>query len=132
MRAALGVSVSDLSTIFGVSRQAIYKWFAGGGLSSLNQEKLENLFLAASILAPHSKSEGWSFSRRRDRAGQTLLDVHRNGKPASLWAKDVAFLLDDEQKQRNNMNQILTSHQIPLPAPRELGVPVLNEQNDQG
>lgn len=130
IRAALGISVSDLSTIFGVSRQAIYKWFAGGGLSSHNQERFEDLFLAAGILAPLSSSEGWSFSRRRDSAGQTLLEALRKGKPAKSWAQDVAFLLEDEQKQRDNINQILSSHRKSLPAAREFGVPVLNEQND--
>ena len=130
MMAVLGLSVSDLSTVFSVSRQAIYKWFAGGGLSSLNQERFEDLFLAAGILAPLSNSEGWSFSRRRNRAGQTLLEALRNGKPATVWAQDVAFLLEDEEKQRDLMKQILSSHRQPLPAARELGVPVLNEQND--
>jgi len=130
MRAALGVSISDLSLIFDVSRQAIYKWLAGGGLSSLNQERFEDLFLAAGILAPMSSSEGWSFSRRRDRAGQTLLEALRKGRPAKLWARDVAFLVEDERKQRDYMNQILSSHRKSLPAARELGVPVLDEQND--
>jgi transcriptional regulator with XRE-family HTH domain len=130
IRIALGISVSDLSSIFGVSRQAIYKWLAGSGLSSLNQDRFDDLSLAASILAPLSGSEGWSFSRRRDRTGQTLLEALRNGKPAKLWAQDVAFLLEDEQKQRDFMNQILSSHRRSLPAARELGVPVLNEQND--
>jgi transcriptional regulator with XRE-family HTH domain len=130
IRVALGLSISDLSSIFDVSRQAIYKWLAGGGLSSLNQDRFEDLFLAAGILAPLSGTEGWSFSRRRDRAGLTLLEALRNGKAAKLWAQDIAFLLDDEQKQRNHVNQILSSHRRPLPAARELGVPVLNEQND--
>jgi transcriptional regulator with XRE-family HTH domain len=130
IRAALGISISDLSSIFGVSRQAIYKWLAGRGLSSFNQDRFEDLFLAAGILAPLSGSEGWSFSRRRDRAGQTLLEALRNGKPAKLWAQDIAFLLEDEQKQRDSVNQILSSQRGSLPAARELGVPVLNEQND--
>lgn len=131
IRAALGVSISDLSLIFDVSRQAIYKWLAGGGLSSLNQERFEDLFLAAGILVPLSSSEGWSFNRRRDRAGQTLLGALREGKSAKLWAQDVAFLLEDERKQRGYMDQILSSHQGSLPTARELGVPVLNEQSDQ-
>lgn len=130
IRVALGISISDLSSIFGVSRQAIYKWLAGGGLSSLNQDRFEDLFLAAGILAPMSGSEGWSFSRRRDREGLTLMEALRNGKTAKLWAQDIAFLLEDEQKQRDYVNQILSSHQRSLPAARELGVPVLNEQND--
>jgi hypothetical protein len=126
----LGISVSDLSSIFGVSRQAIYKWLAGGGLSSLNQDKFDDLFLAAGILAPLPGSDGWSFSRRRDRAGLTLLDTLRNGKAAKAWAQDVAFLIEDEQKQRDYVNRILSSHRRSLPAARELGVPMLNEQND--
>lgn len=69
------------------------------GLSSLNQDRFEDLFLAAGILAPPSNSEGWSFSRRRNRAGLTLLEGLRSWKPAKLWAQDVAFLLEDEQKQ---------------------------------
>jgi transcriptional regulator with XRE-family HTH domain len=130
IKAALGISISDLSSIFGVSRQAIYKWLGGGRLSASNQEKFEDLFRAAAILAPISASENWSFSRRRDKAGQTLLEALRNAKAATLWAQDIAFLLEDEQKQRDLVNQILNSQRKSLPVARELGVPVLNEQND--
>jgi transcriptional regulator with XRE-family HTH domain len=130
MRAVLGISVSDLSAIFGVSRQAIYKWVAGGRLSKPNQERFEDLFHATGVLAPLTNSDGWSFSRRRNRAGQTLLEALRSGKPAKSWAQDVAFLLEDEQRQRDYVIQILSSHGKSQPAAREFGVPVFNEQND--
>jgi transcriptional regulator with XRE-family HTH domain len=130
IRTALGISVSDLSSIFGVSRQAIYKWLAGGAMSNLNYDKFEDLSLAAAILAPLSGSDSWSFRRRRDRAGQALLEALRNGKTAKSWAQDVAFLLQDEQQQRNYVDQLLSSHRKSLPALRELGVPVLDERND--
>jgi anti-sigma factor RsiW len=118
--------------MFGVSRQAIYKWLAGGTMSSPNQDRIEDLYSAAGVLASVSSSAGWSFSRRRDRAGQTLWAAIRSGKTAKSWAQDVAFLLQDEQKQRESLSQILNSHRTALPAARELGVPVLDEQNGRG
>jgi anti-sigma factor RsiW len=47
-----------------------------------------------------------------------------------LWAAEIANVLQDEQKQRIFLNQVLSSHRAPLPVARDLGVPVLNEQND--
>ncbi|MGP8185193.1 MAG: helix-turn-helix domain-containing protein [Terracidiphilus sp.] len=130
VRTALGLSVSDLASVLGVSRQAIYKWLAGGPISNLNHGKLEDLFGAVRTLVPFSESETWALGRRRDQAGQTLVQALKSGKTATLWAEEIANVLQDEQKQRILLDQIFSSDRAPLPVARELGVPVLNEQTD--
>jgi transcriptional regulator with XRE-family HTH domain len=129
-RAVLGLSVSDLASVFGISRQAVYKWLAGGSISNLNQGKLEDLFGAVGALLPFSESGTWTLGRRRDHEGQTLVQALKSGRTARLWAAEIANVLQDEQKQRIFLNQVLSSHRAPLPVARDLGVPVLNEQND--
>ena len=43
IKTTLGISVTDLATIAGVSRQAIYDWIGGGQVSGTNYERLLKL-----------------------------------------------------------------------------------------
>ena len=43
IRATLGVSITDLASICGVSRQAVYDWIGGGQVSNSNLERLMEL-----------------------------------------------------------------------------------------
>ena len=45
-----GMSVTGLSHVFGVSRQAVYKWLEGGRLQSKHQEKLDDLAEVVNML----------------------------------------------------------------------------------
>jgi transcriptional regulator with XRE-family HTH domain len=130
IREALAISISDLACILGVSRQAVYKWLGGGTMSDLNQERFEDISAAANILAPHSGSEGLILSRRRDTKGQTLLMALQNGTTSRAWAEDLAQLLQDENRQRSMLSQMIAPNQRSLPGARELGVPLLDEQLD--
>jgi hypothetical protein len=99
-------------------------------MSDLNQERFEDISAAANILAPHSGSEGLILSRRRDTKGQTLLMALQNGTTSRAWAEDLAQLLQDENRQRSMLSQMIAPNQRSLPGARELGVPLLDEQLD--
>jgi hypothetical protein len=126
----LAISISDLASALGVSRQAIYKWLSGGPINDLNSEKFDDLEAAMNILAPHAKSQALMLNRRRNMGGLTLVESLRSGASARVWAEDVSQLLNHGENQRKMMNQILASHQRSLPGIREIGVPILDEQDD--
>ena len=126
----LAVSISDLASVLGVSRQAVYKWLSGGPVSDLNRERFEDLTAAANVLAPYAKTQALMLNRRRNSGGLTLVDSLRSGASARVWAEEVSQLLIQGENQRKIMNQILASHQRSLPGLREMGVPLLDEQDD--
>jgi transcriptional regulator with XRE-family HTH domain len=126
----LAVSISDIASVLGVSRQAIYKWLSGGPVSELNREKFEDLTEAANVLAPYAKSQALMLNRRRNIGGFTLVESLRSGASAQVWAVEVSQMLIQGENQRKMMNQILASHQRSLPGLREMGVPILDEQDD--
>jgi transcriptional regulator with XRE-family HTH domain len=126
----LAISISDLAFVLGVSRQAVYKWLSGGPVSYLNREKFEDLTAAANVLAPYAKTQALMLNRRRNSGGLTLVDSLRSGASARVWAEEVSQLLIQGENQRKMMNQILASHQRSLSGLREMGVPLLDEQDD--
>jgi len=126
----LAVSISDIASVLGVSRQAVYKWLSGGSVSDLNREKFEDLTEAANVLAPYAKSQALMLSRRRNIGGLTLVESLQSGAPARVWAVEVSQMLIQGENQRKMMNQMLASHQRSLPGLREMGVPILDEQDD--
>ena len=126
----LAVSISDLASVLGVSRQAIYKWLSGGPVSDLNREKFEDLAAAANVLAPFSRTQALMLNRRRNMGGLTLVESMRSGSSARMWAEEISRLLNVGQVQRKMMSQMLDSSRRSLPALRELGVPLADEQDD--
>jgi transcriptional regulator with XRE-family HTH domain len=126
----LAVSISDLASVLGVSRQAVYKWLSGGPVSDLNREKFEDLTAAANVLVPYAKSQALMLNRRRNVGGLTLIDSLRSGASARVWAEEVSQTLIQGENQRKMMNQILALHRRSLPGLREMGVPILDEQDD--
>jgi transcriptional regulator with XRE-family HTH domain len=126
----LAVSISDLASVLGVSRQAVYKWLSDGPVSDLNREKFEDLAAAANVLAPYAISQSLMLNRRRNIAGLSLVESLRSGASAQVWAEEVSKQLIQGQNQRKMMSQILASHNRSLPGLREMGVPILDEQDD--
>jgi transcriptional regulator with XRE-family HTH domain len=126
----LAVSISDLASVLGVSRQAVYKWLSDGPVSDLNREKFEDLAAAANVLTPYAISQSLMLNRRRNIAGLSLVESLRSGASAQVWAEEVSKQLIQGQYQRKMMSQMLASHSRSLPGLREMGVPILDEQDD--
>ncbi len=51
VRAIFEPSITDLASLFGVSRQTIYNWQAGQAIAQQNEHRLEQLARAADIIA---------------------------------------------------------------------------------
>lgn len=99
-------------------------------MSDLNREKFEDLTAAANVLSPYARSQALMLNRRRNIGGLTLVESLRAGASARVWAEEVSQLLIQGENQRKMMDQMLASHQRSLPALREMGVPLLDEQDD--
>jgi transcriptional regulator with XRE-family HTH domain len=125
----LGISISDLSSVLGVSRQAIYKWLSGGPISDLNREKFEDIAAAANVLAPYAQFGGLLLTRRRNARGITIVQTLRSGASGQEWAEEISRVLLEEQNQRKIMSQILDSHQRKPRPLNGFGVPLLDEQD---
>lgn len=96
-----GMSVTGLSNVFGVSRQAVYKWLDGGRLQSKHQEKLDELAEVVNML----KGAG-VFLRartlRRKIAGRSpiLEELKKDDGDALGVAREVLPYLKAEAEQR--------------------------------
>ena len=130
IRGALAISISEVASIMGVSRQAVYKWLSGGPMSDVNRERFDDLSLAASILAPYTVNIAQVMSKRKNGTGHDLAASLHDGITAHKWAEDVARLLNDEQSQRRIIDQVVNSHRNAPTESDDLGVPLLDEQYD--
>lgn len=124
----LAMSVSDLASALGVSRQSVYKWISGGPITDSYRDRFEDLVSAANLLAPYGKAT--ALSKRRDIRGLGLVEAMRSQCSARTWAEEVARLLRNEQDQRSTLDQVLAAHRRAFPARGEMGVPLLNEHGE--
>ena len=77
IKATLGVSITDLATIAGVSRQAVYDWIGGGQVSEANYDRLLELRQICSDWRQRTSRPIGRLLRVKDEAGETLLDLLR-------------------------------------------------------
>jgi transcriptional regulator with XRE-family HTH domain len=90
IRAVLDPAISDLAALFGITRQAIYKWI--NGTSSPEEENLQRV-VELSTLADRFKAENVGRAdqllKLRIFSGQSLLDLVRQG----AWTEQHTLLL---------------------------------------
>lgn len=81
IRQVLNPAIADLATVFGVSRQAIYKWI--GGESTPEDDKLErirSLSLAADAFQKAGVARASSLLKMKTFDGRSLLDLVAAGQ----------------------------------------------------
>lgn len=81
IRQVLNPAIADLATVFGVSRQAIYKWI--GGESTPEDDKLERihaLSLAADAFEKAGVARASSLLKMKVFDGRSLLDLVATGR----------------------------------------------------
>lgn len=127
VRDALKASVTDLAAVFGVSRQAIYNWQAGEAISVQNEELLQQLMDASSILQREGITSGGSIKRRLP-GGLTLLERVRSGEPGRSAASTLVSLIQKEGGQRENIARRLERRARAAMDSASVGVPHLDER----
>lgn len=128
VRDILKPAVSDLATLFGVSRQAIYNWQAGEQPKPEHLTKLEDLAKAADIIAAEGLPHPSQLLKRKISNGQNLLDIVRAGGLASEAAQKIVQIARREEQQRKLLAVRLAGRKRPPIDNADFGVPLLNEQ----
>jgi transcriptional regulator with XRE-family HTH domain len=128
VRAILKPAVSDLATLFGVSRQTIYNWQMGEQPKPVHMERLEELAKAADIIAMEGLINPGQLLKRKISNGENLLDIVRSGGSASQTAQKLVQIVRREEQQRKLLAVRLAGRKRPLNDYADMGVPLLNEQ----
>lgn len=92
-------SISELASLFRVSRQTIYNWQSGEEPSIDNLKKIEELIKIANYLANEGLTSS-QFLKRKIIGNQSLFDIIRTGGPSFEAAQKMVNILLNEVKQR--------------------------------
>jgi transcriptional regulator with XRE-family HTH domain len=126
IRAIFKLSISDIASIFGVSRQSIYNWIAGEKPSQDNVERLDDFARAADLFLSDGFAGPSYLVRRKLEHGKTLLDTVRDGGSAQNAARSVLQIAQKESSQREALQRRL-ANRTAAPDYSEIGAPMLNE-----
>jgi len=92
IRTVLNPSVSDLASLFDVTRQAVYKWLAGD--STPEQEKLKRIIKLSEIADTFKAaniSRAGSLLKMKAFNGQSLLDLLKTGEDCTAQVSALIF-----------------------------------------
>jgi DNA-binding transcriptional regulator YiaG len=127
IRAVTKISVSELSRVFGVSRQAVHEWIKGGTLSPRNAQRLSDLARATDVFLEAGIDASFQVFRRKIAGGQSILDATReNGNVVEL-AKALTTTLVRESQQRQRLSARLAGRPATPGTSTEFGSPHLDE-----
>lgn len=83
IRQVLNPAIADLATVFGVSRQAIYKWISGESTPEADKlERIRSLSLAADAFQKAEVTRASSLLKMKAFDGRSLLDLVAAGQLA--------------------------------------------------
>ncbi len=83
IRQVLNPAIADLATVFGVSRQAIYKWIGGESTPEADKlERIRSLSLAADAFLEAKVTRASSLLKMKAFDGRSLLDLFAAGQLA--------------------------------------------------
>lgn len=128
IRTFLKVGVSELATIFDVSRQAIYNWLAGENPIPSHAAKIKDLAAAADVIGAERIKITGNVLKRKIKDGKSLLEIIRHGGSAKEGAQILAGMLRRESEQRRMLDLRLANRAKPPINTLDIGLPVFNEQ----
>jgi len=126
IRAAFRPSMSDLASLLGVSRQAVYNWMAGENPSRESADRIEDLAKAADLVAASGLDSPYLL-RRKIRGGKTLMEIVRHGGSAHEAARSLIGIVEKEAEQREQLRKTLAGRRPSRLDRQEFGVPMLDE-----
>ncbi len=129
IRSIFRPSMSELATMFGVTRQTIYNWMAGEKPSHASAEKLNDLAKAADVFWVEGVSTSSYLVRRKLNHGKTIAEIVREGGSAQDAARMMIQNAQKELAQREAMNRLLAKRTPVNQNQAELGVPMLDEES---
>lgn len=127
IRAVTKISVSELSRVFGVSRQAVHEWIKGGALSPRNAQSLSALAQATDTFLEAGIDVTPQVFRRKVTGGPSILEAVRESGNVVELARTLASTLVRESQQRQRLAARLAGRSAPSVSATEFGTPHLNE-----
>lgn len=127
IRQVLKISVTELSRIFGVSRQAVHEWLKGGALSPRNAQRLSEFAQAADVFLESGIDVTPGALRRKISGGQSLLESVGEGGNVIELARALVSTLSRESQQRQRLASRLAGRPKPAMAASDFGTPHLHE-----
>jgi transcriptional regulator with XRE-family HTH domain len=120
-------SVTDLASLFNVSRQTIYNWQSGETIAQENADRLERLARAADLFAEHGLERQSAVLRRRISNGKTFFELIKTGADAESVARNFVGMIERELVQRQRLNARLGDRPRRPVDPADIGAPHLDE-----
>ena len=127
IRQVLKISITELSRIFGVSRQAVHEWLKGGALSPRNAQRLSEFAQAADVFLEPGIDVPPGALRRKINGGQSLLESVGEGGNVIELARALVGTLSRESQQRQRLASRLAGRPKPALAAGDFGTPHLHE-----
>ena len=128
VRAIFEPSITDLASLFGVSRQTIYNWQAGQTISQQNEHRLEHLARAADIIAEHGLAQKLSVLRRTISGGKSFFELVRDGSNPEATARVLVSTIQRELDQRRRLDARLANRTGKRVDVDDIGAPHLDEK----
>jgi hypothetical protein len=127
VRAVFEPSITDLASLFGVSRQTIYNWQGGQTIAQQNEHRLGRLACAADIIAAHGLAQKVSVLRRKFSGGKSFFELVRAGSDPEAVAHILVSTLQRELDQRQRLDARLANRTRKRVDLGDVGAPHLDE-----
>jgi len=120
--------ISDLASLFGVSRQAMYNWINGEQPKPEFAARLDDLAQAADLIAAENLPDLGRALKRKISNGKTLFDLVAAGESARAAAQKLSAILRREAEEREILDAKLSARRSATPQAADLGSPMLDER----
>jgi DNA-binding XRE family transcriptional regulator len=127
IRGAMPTSVSNLASVFGVSRQTIYDWQNGAIASEISRSKLQDLIEAAKVFSDAGIAVSGHLLKRPIDGKKSLFEICREGGSAVDAAERLLNQVEKEQKQQQILSARLAGR-ISNADISDFGAPSLSER----
>lgn len=128
VREVLKLTVTELATVVGVSRQAVYDWLSEKPVAAENANKLSSLGRAADAVAAEVPNPVFAL-RRKLAGGKTFIEFLKDGGDAEHAALTLVSMLRRESEQRDRLQARLAARQDRKIAAAVVGVPMHNDES---
>lgn len=129
IRSTTRLSVTELASVFSVTRQTVHEWCQGAPLASHNARRLNELTDAVTLLLDAVGTVTAQDLRRSVRAGPSLLDTVRADGAVSRTAHELIETLTREAAQRRRLAARFANRQTPAREPSDFGTPHLKDED---
>lgn len=106
---SFGLSIAELSSLFDVSRQAIYDWKSGKSLSTSNLQRLSDISNAMLILETAGATKSHQVLQRPIRDGKSFVDLVSAGNSATEMASYLIKILAHEKAEADQLNSLFAN-----------------------